>query len=494
VALALNAVGASLAGWLIARCCWGAPQRPYWVRGLLCLVLPSTFLAGGALAGYWGFSSMLYSALILLLFSLAVEARGRTVLAIPVLCLFVSLFRPDGAFIGVTFALLALWTAWSERQFRNYLVISAACAIGGLGYFVWRWSYFGLLLPLPLYVKQNAALSEARGLLGVLPGLESHWRWLADPTGPLPIVLGLLVALYSARFWRNQRILRLLLFMLPLAVLLAILSFAVQSQNVASRFQAPVYLVLLYALLDVAGRLIDAPETRLSRLLMIGLVSVTVMPANWAGYTKILRHRFGAWSTYLEAFAPRFGPSMGPDTVVALTEAGAVPYWTKAQIADIVGLNYPDVAIRPPTVETLRRLEPDMVFLHQAMSLANDVLIDTDAQDVKIHQISPQRLGKALRPARREIVERGPISYDQIGLLNTQYAPSVMIKFLSDSRDYDIFVVDPKGEHSYIHIYGLSKNWSLRDEALQALRWSLQPENYRSYLEVRKLNEGRTLQ
>ncbi len=144
VALMLNALGASLAGWLLGRCCWGTPRRPYWVRALLCVVLPSTLFAGGALAGYGGFSSMLYSALILLLFAIAVEAQGRGVLAIPVLGLTVSLFRPDGVVVGVVFVLLATWTAWAARQIRGYMTVSAACAVAGAGYFVWRYAYFGL--------------------------------------------------------------------------------------------------------------------------------------------------------------------------------------------------------------------------------------------------------------------------------------------------------------------------------------------------------------
>jgi hypothetical protein len=181
---------------------------------------------------------------------------------------------------------------------------------------------------------------------------------------------------------------------------------------------------------------------------------------------------------------------MDASTVVALTEAGVVPYWTKARIVDMVGLNHPEAAVRPPTVETLKVLDPDMVFLHQGASLNNDLLIPADTEGTYIHKITPERLGRALRQSRREIVERGVTSYADVGLLNVQYAPSVMIQFLSESPDYDIYVVDLVGRRSYLHVYGLKKSWPLHNEALKALYWSFVPENYRSYLALKELERN----
>ena len=178
---------------------------------------------------------------------------------------------------------------------------------------------------------------------------------------------------------------------------------------------------------------------------------------------------------------------MDYSTVVALTEAGAVPYWTKAQIADIVGLNDPEIAIKPPTVETLKALDPDMLFLHQGTSLNEDVLIADAANGAPIQKITPERVGRALRPSRRQIVERGPTNYAQIGLMNTQYAPSVMIKFLSESEAYDIFAVSTRGGYSYLYIFAFKKNWPLHDEAVETLYSSFVPENYHSYLALRRL-------
>lgn len=486
VALAFNALGAGLAGWLLADCCWGGPDRPCWARFLLSAVLPATFLAGGALAGYWGFSSMLYSALILALFTLALKARGRAVLGIPILGLIVALFRPDGVAVGAGFVAVGLWPAWSASRVRSYLAASGACAVAGLGYFFWRWNYFGLLLPLPLYVKQNAVHSNASGISSMFPGLASDWAWFSDYTGPYLIVLGLVVGLIYARFWRDRNLVRLLVFLLPGGALLIILSFAVPTQDIRWRFQAPDYLLLLYSLLYVAGRTIDTRRKIVSSILMVSVVVTTATPPNLAGCLQIAQHLGGAWRSCVEPFAARLGPKMDGATVVALTEAGTVPYWTKAQIVDLVGLNDPEAALKPPTVETLKALDPDMVFLHQGTSLMNDVLIPADADGAPIQKVTPERLGKALRPSRRQIVERVPTNYGEIGIMNVQYAPSVMIKFLSESEDYDIFAVSTRDDRTYLYLFAFKKSWRLHDEALKTLSWSLVPKNYRSYLALKK--------
>jgi len=482
-ALALNALGAALAGGLLARLCWNGPARSGWVRAALCVVLSTTFLTGGALAGYWGFSAMFYSALVLLLFAVASEWPDRATVAVPVLALTIGLMRPDGVIMGVAFTALGLWPAWSKGRLGRYLSVSAACAVFGALYFVWRWRYFGLPLPLPLYVKQGASTAVG-GWRAVLPGMAFNEEWFLDPTGPRFIVLGLLAVLAWVRPWRDETGRRLLVFLIPLGALLAVLSFAVQTQNVDLRFQAPVFLVLVYSLLAFAGRIIDGPGPAPVRWLMILLVVAAVTPSIAGGFSNVDVHLRGRWRTYLEAFAPRFGPLLPKDSVIALTEAGALPYWTEAEVVDVVGLNHPAAAVRPMTIADLDAIDPDMVFLHQGGSLMNDVLIPPGTIEGRIHRVSSERLGRALLPSRREIVERQVSSYRDTGLMNVQFAPAVMIEFLSRRSDYDILVVDPTGSRTYRHVYGLKRDWPLYDEAVEALHWAADEGHYVPYLEL----------
>ena len=65
------------------------------------------------------------------------------------------LVRPDGCiFIVPLVAGCWLLNPTMLRNGRN-LAITATAAFIGLAYFCWRWHYFGLLLPLPFYVKAD---------------------------------------------------------------------------------------------------------------------------------------------------------------------------------------------------------------------------------------------------------------------------------------------------------------------------------------------------
>ena len=109
---------------------------------------------------------------------------------------YMALFRPDGVVIGVCFALLGLWPA-GRRRLGRYLAVLFLSGVGGLVYFAWRYAYFGLSLPLPLYVKSRPAALSLGGLFAQLPGLEGTLAWLESRASPLP-TLALVVALAIA--------------------------------------------------------------------------------------------------------------------------------------------------------------------------------------------------------------------------------------------------------------------------------------------------------
>jgi hypothetical protein len=485
VSLGLNALGAAVAAYLIARLSWGAMERPPRARLSLCVALPSTFLTGGALAGYWGFSSMLYSALILLLFAVAVEARGRMVLLVPAVGVTVALLRPDGVVIGVAFALLGLLQAREERLLRAYVVATALCAAGATAYFIWRWNYFGLPIPLPLYVKQNSGLAGG-GLLGALPGLRENVDWFFDPRGPKFLVAGAIGLVVMGRLWRDGGFWRLVIAMLPLGLLIVTLGFAVQSQNVALRFQAPAYLAMVYFLVSAAARVIDERRQALAQWLAVALVAAAVVPAGRAGVRAIEEHRRGMWTTYLEALAPRIGPLLPSDSIIALTEAGVVPYWTSASVADIVGLNYPPAAVRPQTLDDLRRLRPDVVFFNHANSLDRERLASIGGEGTRIFRVRPDNLGASLLPGRRQTLARGAASYEEAGLPHVEYAATILTQFLSESTEYDLIVIDPNLRRTFPHVWGIRREWPHREMVLEGLHWALDPQNYRSYLSLKR--------
>ena len=174
-ALVLNGFGAGLAGLLLSRTILSGSglTLPYHL-GIL-VVPPLVVLFHDSAAAYVGFSTMLYFSLIALLYWVATTQRGRGVCWLPVIGLVVALFRPDGVVVGASFALLGLWSARS-RWLGRYLVVLLASGVGGLAYFAWRYAYFGLSLPLPLFVKSRPGVFSDDPL--------SRLGWFLDWVGP----------------------------------------------------------------------------------------------------------------------------------------------------------------------------------------------------------------------------------------------------------------------------------------------------------------------
>ena len=79
--------------------------------------------------------------------------------------------RPDGCiFIAPLVAGCWLLNTATLRSGKNIAITATAAAIG-VAYFCWRWHYFGLLLPLPFYVK-----ADCPRVLGIVcvSSLEKH--------------------------------------------------------------------------------------------------------------------------------------------------------------------------------------------------------------------------------------------------------------------------------------------------------------------------------
>ena len=198
---------------------------------------------------------MLYVALCTLLFHVAHTAAGRRMRYLPVLPVIgvaIALYRPDGVLIGVGCSVAGLWFARRSGSLRRYLAAVAACGLAGLAYCAWRYIYFGLLLPLPLYVKsRRGSLAVADQsfpfadvfprVFNYLPGLEFNLEWLASRASPLPALLilaGLTVILRSTRAAELGRAARrAALLLVPFGLLFCALLFSHQSQNIDWRFR-----------------------------------------------------------------------------------------------------------------------------------------------------------------------------------------------------------------------------------------------------------------
>jgi hypothetical protein len=491
--LAGNALAAGVTAALLVRAIGllGAGPRP---ERLLLLAYPLLLLVQpGAIASYLGFGASAGSLLYLAAAVVLVEARGRAVLALPWIAIALALFRPDAVLPGVAFALLGMGPARRAGLARPYLAALAGSAAVGMLYLAWRVTYFGLWLPLPVYVKTRPALPAgdpaADLLVEQLPGLWVNYRWLIETPLPLPalaalaLLVGLLVLAGDTR-WR-----RLLGALVPALVLLAVLCRAHQAQNVAMRFQAPASLLLLFSVLQATAWLLEQGGRPWSRRLAVGLALAAVTPAAWAGVQEVERLLSHPERTYRDVFAPALGRFLEEDDVFALTEAGAFAYWSRARVVDLVGLNDPHTARFPPTVDYIRRADPDVLMFSQVYTLDPRRLVRGAEAGLPLVAIPPERLREALLPRFRALFDGDVRSYDDPrasahGL--TQVAPVIMSRFLLESGRYDVFAVDSHGGGRYYHVFALRKDWPHKVAARLGLASALRSETGLSYRDARR--------
>lgn len=328
VAAGLNALGAGALLSALYRV--HAPGR--WQEGLarlLPLVLLSPFM--GAAVG--GFSVLFYVGLYAQVLVCLLHRRIHAAIAWSVL---LCLTRPDAVVLSAGTLLPVLYRFWHDRRVR--LSFALAALVGG-GYFFWRKQYFGEWLPLPLMVKsQGDSLAESllNNVTVLLPFVAVPWL-----------------------YWRfGSRLSRfdVLSLLLPAALLWGALALAHQSQNISYRFQAPIMVSLL--MVAVSLRLPSWRWRVLTWLpfLLFGLKTL-------GGEARYLNT-----PAYINGF-PLQLQQMGvirPDTRIALTEAGRMPYYLPAQYMDLVGLNSREVAVGGLTVGKIQAFQPGLIFLHHA--------------------------------------------------------------------------------------------------------------------------------
>jgi hypothetical protein len=484
-ALAANAAGAGLAAWVLCRTVADA-RLPWGWTALLVVLFPFQVpFLDPANAAYGGFSAMLYAALYVLAFRVAVAARVSPVL-LPAIALTIALFRPEGVVPAVGFVLVGAVRAFRAGRFRAFAAASAACGVAGGVYFVARWLYFGLALPLPLYVKLRG------GAAGPLPGLRESWDWLVTSPGAIRSAAAVVLLLLVLRHRRPTEVRRIAVGLLPMAALLALLLVGHPSQNVDHRFQAPALLVLFYALARLTAEGVRAFPSLPVRVGLLLLVAAAVFPPRSAGPFRTRELVTNRHRTYLDTFAPVLGAALDRSHALALTEAGRLPFWTDARIEDVVGLNSPERALRPATPRSLETLDPQVLMFHHGHTMDTAALVAAAGGKGAVVAVDAGSLAASIRSRFRPIYDDLPQDYRGVAATPVEIAPLVMTRFLAERGGYDLFLVDSGGGGEYKHVYAFREGWRDTPDLLRALEATTAFRAYRSYFELRRADPRAT--
>lgn len=456
---ALNAVGVFFVTLTISKC--ATRETTNWTVVVLIVIFVPISNIGQA--AFMGFSTAFYSSLIAVMMYIGMFGSGRRILLIPVLGLTLALVRPDGAVIGGLTTILFYFAIGRELRF-SYLVVTLGCAVVGVAYFLWRWSYFGELLPLPLIVKSSSDTS--------LPGLATNLKWL---TFMMPL-LG--IAIYSL-FIIPEKYKKIIAVSIPILTYLLLLTFTVQSQNVGNRFQAPVLVLFIFFAAISTSRfniLASLNFIRGQSLLKSVVLIIFVSSIGFIGF-------YSARSTvslvinsikgqYIDVFPHYLSIYLNDTSRIALTEAGRLAYWTPGMKYDLVGLNTAGTAVNGASIEYLESLDADLIMMHHAGMLSG--IRCENAQT--FCRIDSNEFTNAFNSGGASTA----LSVEN----RVERAASVTVKFLVDNfKNYAVYAVRYGSQYSHIYAVNLSGTMEADDFEF-ALRRSFDPTARLSYLEI----------
>jgi arabinofuranosyltransferase len=331
-----------------------------------CLAAATPFALGAA---YWklavhavsGMETTLTASLLVgfacLLVRVRQTGRARDARWLALVALLATLARPEAAVAAGT-SLVALALALDPPARR--LLLRACLAftlLPGLVYFVTRYIAFGLLFPLPFYVKATGH--------GSFAGLPHVLTFLSDFVVARPVIaswcaLGALTErrLLAPAVWGAAAF--VLFFLFPRHIM-----------GFESRYLMPVLpLVLALCGVGLAGVLgmVQRALKRVSERRIAALFAWAVMAANLvgsfpAGYPTAVQ-RWRAYGEGVErahfalAQALRLHKARAPRPVIAMLDVGVVAYYSDWKVIDTFGLNDERVALS-------KRTDLAYVFSHE---------------------------------------------------------------------------------------------------------------------------------
>jgi hypothetical protein len=275
-----------------------------------------------------------------LLTGLVLCVLRKNAVSASLVALALCLFRPDGVCFALPL-LAGLFVRPGQRA-NNAARVGAFFLLPGLLYFIWRWHYFGQLLPLPFLVK-----SDTPRVLGLFVPRSVHQS--------SPYLVFVAILLLPAMLLERLRSLWLLF---PLVLLPTCFYWSMRlDQNVGSRFFY--YLPLSTAILLA----VNWQTLRNRRVLLFrvgGLAWLFLFAAPLYRESRTYRDdQFGPIKNISEALSRL--PAKG---VVLTSEAGFIPYFSQWTAYDAWGLNTPQFAQHFIERSDVTRLAPDLVVFH----------------------------------------------------------------------------------------------------------------------------------
>ena len=234
----------------------------------------------------------------------------------PLLLLLAGMLRPEGVLAAVPAVAVWLWLTRSRSAF----LWTGVAAVVGAGYFAWRYSFYGQLFPNTFYIKFG--------------NITAGQAWLEATTMallPLIVLTGALVLLRSTGSIG-------ILFAATIAATWLPIALSGPSMDYVHRFAYHVYPVLCLGAGLALGREVHRRIAAMVGALSVGWVAL-------AGVTADDMPTVVNYSADLQRSHVSIGQGLSradvpmEDRTLAVSDAGAIPYYSGWNAIDYIGLN-----------------------------------------------------------------------------------------------------------------------------------------------------------
>ncbi|HZF13046.1 MAG TPA: hypothetical protein VFE33_30010 [Thermoanaerobaculia bacterium] len=316
-------------------------------RPVLAMALAGTALAADGVLARWaqdGMETLLFTLLVFAGAALSAPVEpeeGAVVLPSPwrgaLAFALAALVRPEGALLA---AVALLWSFFAgvredwRGAFRRAVVGGAVFAAVWLPWFLWRWRYYGALLPNTFYAKVGTGgaqvLRGAHYLVYFFVG--ERWPWLL-------LSLACLLALPRPRLVPWQR-----LFLWIAAVDLLYVLLVGGDWMGAGRFLLPILPLLYLAAAEWTALALENPSRRWpARLAVPALLVAQLVLTSWRGEARNVRRE----RSYLEsraAIGQWLRQHAAPGDRLLTGEIGQLGWDSGLYTLDLFGLTDPRIA------------------------------------------------------------------------------------------------------------------------------------------------------
>jgi arabinofuranosyltransferase len=360
---------------------------------IICSFIPSFMLAATGAFYYWSVSGMETSLFVLLLicsmyFSFTSGDKSKNIMWLAVFMMLSCLTRPEGYLFAVFFIIKLLIQRIQKKQdvspwhLTGYEKIALMIfAIPLLSHFLFRFLYYGYLLPNTFYAKTSFSTEN----------LHTGWLYMAAFCKEYLGYGALLVIPAAGFFHRNTQ--KTVLYLYALVITYSVYVIYIGGDVLSlSRFWLPV-IPFVYVLTAIAIAVLHKNPSRKFRSAAFVLLAVlaALTTYNYASNKEIVesvakREKGLVAQFQLNAdIINRLSEKKNRTITVAVSTIGALSYYTDAIIIDMLGLTDAEIAHHPKPVteisgdtevtwkekkynaEYIIRRNPDYIFFSTGM-------------------------------------------------------------------------------------------------------------------------------